>query len=293
MHHPDTDGLPLPGTAEPVVAVPAPGPGPQNWAGAPGAALDADGTIVLGLRVRYAGDRDEVVVARSQDGVRLETAAVLTREQFGAEMVERPSLARTETGAWRLWMSCATPGTKHWRVDVVEAPTLEALAGAAPRPAFPGDPAAVAVKDPVVRRGPDGRWHAWLCEHLLDEPGEEDRMRSSYATSEDGWSWQHRGTILEGRADQWDARGARVSTVIGDGLFAYDGRASAEENWSERTGLARRGADGRLRAVDVEPVAAVRYLEVLALPGGGRRIWYEAPLPDASHELRTELVSSS
>jgi hypothetical protein len=34
----------------------------------------------------------------------------------------------------------------------------------------------------------------------------------------------------------------------------------------------------------------VRYLEVLALPGGGWRIYYEARLPDESHELRTELV---
>jgi hypothetical protein len=290
MSHSETAHLPLPGTGEQAVAATAPGPGPQNWAGAPGAALDEDGTIVLGYRVRYAGDRDEVVVARSEDGEHLETAAILTREQFSAEMVERPSLVRTQTGAWRLYMSCATPGTKHWRVDAVEAPTLEGLAVAHPQPAFPGDLSTVAVKDPVVRRGPDG-WHAWLCCHLLDEPGEEDRMNSSYATSDDGWTWRHHGTILEGRPGMWDQRGARVSTVLGNGLFAYDGRASAEENWWERTGVARRADDGRLRAVDIEPVAATRYLEVLDLPGGGRRIWYESALPDESHELRTELIA--
>ena len=38
------------------------------------------------------------------------------------------------------------------------------------------------------------------------------------------------------------------------------------------------------------PVAGVRYLDVLALPGGGWRLFYEAPLPDGSHELRSELV---
>ena len=34
----------------------------------------------------------------------------------------------------------------------------------------------------------------------------------------------------------------------------------------------------------------VRYLDVLALPGGGHRIYYEARLPGGSHELRTELI---
>jgi hypothetical protein len=29
---------------------------------------------------------------------------------------------------------------------------------------------------------------------------------------------------------------------------------------------------------------------VVALPEGGYRIWYEAPLPDESHELRTERI---
>jgi hypothetical protein len=34
----------------------------------------------------------------------------------------------------------------------------------------------------------------------------------------------------------------------------------------------------------------VRYLDVLPLPGGGYRLYYEAPLADGSHELRTQVV---
>jgi hypothetical protein len=79
--------------------------------------------------------------------------------------------------------------------------------------------------------------------------------------------------------------------VLGDGRAAYDGRATKQENFSERTGLARlAGPDGRLAPEGDGPVADVLYRDVLPLPGGGYRLWYEAPLPDGSHELRTELV---
>jgi hypothetical protein len=117
---------------------------------------------------------------------------------------------------------------------------------------------------------------------LLDIPGEEDRMNSAYATTADGLSWDWHGTVLEGRPGTWDARGARVTTVLEDGRMAYDGRATAEENWFEKTGLTENRD---------EPVADVRYLEVLPLPGGGQRIYYAARLADESHELRTELIS--
>jgi hypothetical protein len=58
-----------------------------------------------------------------------------------------------------------------------------------------------------------GRWHAWVCCHPLDEPGEEDRMTTGYATSDDGLDGEWRGTVLAGRPGAWDARGARVTAV--------------------------------------------------------------------------------
>jgi hypothetical protein len=78
--------------------------------------------------------------------------------------------------------------------------------------------------------------------------------------------------------------------VLPDGRAAYDGRATAEENWFERTGFAYETAEpGRLRHAAGEPVD-VRYLDVLPLPDSGFRFYYEARLPDESHELRTEIV---
>ncbi|WP_406301842.1 hypothetical protein OHA61_04750 [Streptomyces sp. NBC_00885] len=281
--------FPLPGSGRAVVAVAAPGPGPQRWAGAPSAAFDVDGSVVLAYRVR--AEQDFNVVARSADGERFTTVGILTTDRLGAAMVERPALVRTGSGAWRLYVSCATPGTKHWWIGVAEARDPEGLARAGIRRVFEGDKD-TAVKDPVIRY--DGRsWHAWICCHPLDEPGEEDRMTTAYAISDDGLRWQWQGTALTGRPGEWDARGVRLTSVLADGRASYDGRASAQENWFERTGLAVvTGAAGEPRIMPLEnsPVVDVRYLDVLALPGGGHRIYYEARLPDESHELRTELI---
>jgi len=280
--------FPLPGSTPATVAAPAPGEGPQFWAGAPCAVLDSDGTIVVGYRVRNGPDTtDETVIARSVDGGEtLETVLVLPQDHFGAQWTERPALTRTEAG-WRLWASCATPGTKHWWIAVLEAPTLEALADAEIRTAFAGDET-TAVKDPVIRRA-GALWEAWICCHLLDVPGAEDRMNTAYATSADGWTWDWHGTVLEGVPGTWSARGARLTTILPDGRAAYDARASEAENWFERTGVTQRRGD-RFEASG-EPLADVRYLEVLPLEDG-YRIWYEARLPDESHELRTERVMS-
>jgi hypothetical protein len=226
------------------------------------------------------------VIARGEP---LETLATLDKARFGAESLERPALVRTD-GGWRLYVSCATPGSKHWRIDALDASTPQALAGADARTVFPGDDR-TGVKDPVIRVR-DGRWHAWICCHPLDVPGEEDRMTTAYATSDDGLAWDWHGTVLAGRPGAWDARGARVTAVLEDGRATYDGRANKEENFSERTGLAIPAANGGLRATG-EPVRDVRYLDVLALPDGSRRLFYEAPLPDGSHELRSELAAPS
>jgi hypothetical protein len=283
-------GFPLPGMGRAVVAVPAPGDGPGYWAGASSAALDEDGSLVVGYRVRNGHDgNDQTVIARSPDGETLTTVATLDQSRFGAQWMERPAVVRTEQGRWRLYVCLGTPESKHWWIEVLEADDPAGFETAEARPAFPGDER-TAVKDPIVRLV-DGRWHAWICCHPLDVPGAEDRMSSAYATSDNGLEWEWQGTVLTGRPGAWDARGARLTTVLPDGRAAYDGRASAEENWFERTGLARStGQQGHFAQIEGSPIVDVRYLDVLPLGDGGYRIWYEARLPDESHELRTEAI---
>ena len=287
--------FPLPGGGRAVVAVPAPGAGTGWWAGASHAARDEDGSFVIAYRVRtgHAG-RGSTVVARSPDGEQFTTVAELDQRRFGAASMERPSIVRVDDGRWRLYVcSASKPPSKHWWIDVLEADDPSGFASAEARTVFPGD-ASVGVKDPLVQRAPDGGWQAWICCHPLDEPDEEDRMTTAYATSADGLSWTWRGTALAPRPGTWDSRGARLTAVLPDGRAAYDGRASREENWSERTGLARLTGrrPGELEQVSDDAVVDVRYLDVLPLAEGGYRIWYEARLPDESHELRTERIEA-
>jgi hypothetical protein len=271
------------------VVAPPPETGEQRWAGAPSALPDTDGTTLLTYRTRGDG-ADRVVLARSGDGVHFTTITEITAAALGVAMVEKAALVRTGAG-WRLYHSCAEPGSKAWWIGLQEAPTLAGLATAGLRRLDIGGPLD-ALKDPIVRRS-GGHWQAWICRHPLDIPGAEDRMSTVYATSGDGVSWRLHGTVLAGRPGHWDARGARVTTVLADGRAYYDGRATAEENWFERSGLAVPTGEGtQLRAVEGGPVADLRYLELLPLPDGGHRRYYEARRPDGAHELRTELVGA-
>lgn len=289
--------FPLPGSGPVTVVAPAPGVGPGYWTGAPSAVLDDDGTLVVAYRVRNGHEGlDRTVVARSADGISFTTVATLDGLRFGGRWMERPALVRVGPDRWRMWVCLGSPvddpESKRWWIELLEADDPAGFATAPARTGFPGD-ALTAVKDPYVRLV-DGTYHAWICCHLLDVPGAEDRMNSAYATSADGVDWDWHGTVLSGRSGEWDARGARITTVLPDGRAAYDGRATAAENWFERSGIAAPdGPDGGYAAVPGTPVTDVRYLEALPLPDGGYRIFYEYRLPDESHELRTELIRSS
>lgn len=289
---------PLPTLDDPRVVVPAPGTGPGNWAGAASAVL-VDGVTFLTYRLRRPlpnGRGVATVVARSHDGVVFESVCEVYRDEFGAESFERPVILQRPDGGWRLYLSCATPGSKHWWIEALDADRPEDLPTGRRTVVLPGD-AQVAVKDPVITVR-DGEWEMWLCEHPLTEPGEEDRMSTSYLTSSDGLSWTRHGTVLVPRPGSWDARGARVTTVLSHDplVVLYDGRARAEDNWHETTSVARADATGQLQADPEAPVlrspdsdGALRYATAVRQPDGSTRFYFELARPDGAHDLVTTL----
>jgi hypothetical protein len=200
-------GFPLPGTGSVAVAARPAAAGPGNWAGAPSAVLDPAGGFVVAYRTRSSTERGgAVLVARSRDGERLETVAMVPKSRLGAESLERPAIVRTASGRWRLYVCAATPQSRHWWIAALVADRPAELAQAAPLTVFEGDDR-TGVKDPVVRRDADG-WRAWLCCHPLDVPGAEDRMTTAFATSPDGVAWTWHGTARRWR--RAPARGTRA-----------------------------------------------------------------------------------
>jgi hypothetical protein len=277
---------------------------PGAWAGAP-SALHVDGRFYLAYRLRRPielGRGYRNVIAASDDGVSVTEIGYVERELFGAASLERPALTVTPDGRWRMYVSCATENSKHWRVDVLEAASPADLASAQPRTVLAGS-SDLGVKDPVIVWD-NGQWHLWASVHPLEIWDDADRMTTDYATSSDGLDWVWHDTVLAGRPGKWDSRGVRVSSVLvsGDNLVAsYDGRATADQNWEELTGVAsgRRTSSGRfgqLTAENQPPLRSpadpggLRYLSAVRLPSGEVRVYYEVTCDDGAHELRTELA---
>ena len=125
----------------------------------------------------------------------------------------------------------------------------------------------------------------WATLHPLTQGDENaDQMISVDAFTGDKVMVPEPGT--------WYSRGTRLTAVVGEYAY-FDGRASAAENFEERTGIAR--WNGSRYIAIAGPASspfgggALRYVSAIALPGGRQRLYYESETEYGSHELRTEL----
>jgi hypothetical protein len=257
-----------------------------------------EGVFWLTYRVRRPLPRGRgirAVVARSLDGEHFDTVCEIARDDFGAESFERPVVVRRPDGGWRLYLSCATPSSKHWWIEAIDADDPAGFPEGIRTLTLPGSDR-LAVKDPVVLVDEKG-WRMWVCCHPLDQPGEEDRMTTALLTSDDGLDWEWQGDVLVPTPGTWDQRGTRVTAVLSEDppVLLYDGRATAADNWHEVTGIAHADDAGRLvgseHPVAVSPHSdgALRYVAAVPLPEGGTRWYFEAARPDGAHDLMTSL----
>jgi hypothetical protein len=261
-------------------------PGTGNWIGAASALVHGD-YIFLAYRDRHPVDMgrgNHAYVARSpiDDGIHFDVLCAIDKEDMDAESLERPALDVTPEGDWDLYLSCATFHSKHWRIEKLRSRGPADFSARTRETVFPGSKE-FGIKDPVLLRRQDLR--IWATLHPLTEGDENaDKMISVDALSGE--------TVMCPEPGTWYSRGTRLTAVVGEHAY-FDGRASAAENFEERTGIAR--WDGSRYIFVAGPASspygggALRYVSVIALPGGRQRLYYESATEYGSHELRTEL----
>jgi hypothetical protein len=284
--------------------------------GAPSALYDDESEsfyLYYRIRVPFAEGRGvECRVARSRDGVSFTDVWQAEKDAFDSPSVEKACLLKTPEGTWRLYLSFVDGADGRWRVDVMEAPAPDAFDPSARQKVFTAaDVGVEGVKDPVVLLI-GHMYHMLLSYAPSPEAASAEqsarmhatadvyntgitRSCTALATSTDGLQFQWRGEVF-GPGESWDAYCGRLGGVVYiPPVFTvfYDGSASVDENYEEKTGLAmspdlrhfeRLSATAPM-LTSPHASSSLRYVDVVQFSD---RVcyYYEYARPDGSHELR-------
>ena len=278
-----------PDSGEPVVR--APGNGEGWWAGAPSRA-DWRGLRLITYRLRAPRPRRGYAVRIG----RLDRDRVVDLYEISASQIASPSLERAclvpHGDRLLLYLSSVDRSDGRWRIDLLTADDPAGFDPMSPRTILSAiSTGSEGVKDPVVVVSGDElvmyasvALRAGAPDHATGDVFGTGTIRSAtgMARSRDGVTWEWLGPVLEPYGEGWDAYETRISCLVSDDLALYDGIARAEENYAERTGIARRGHEGRwTRLTTAAPALAARYVAF-----DGTSFFWEHELPDGSHELR-------
>lgn len=293
--------------------------GAGNWVGAPSVVYDAETSrFYLYYRVRKPRPvrGGECYIAESDDGVTFKAIWAATREAFGSPSVERFCLTKALDGKWLLYPSYVDPVDSRWCTDVIEADGPSAFDVSDRKPLLrAGDLGVEGVKDPwvMVING----LYIMLVSYAVSvevAPSDRERMHATsdiyntgltlsgtgLATSGDGRKYEWQGDILPPRPGRWDAYAARLGCLVplGHGWVGfYDGAASVDENYEERTGLVQtwdlrqfyRLSQDAPSLVSPHGSKSLRYVDVVGFEDA-LYIYYEMCRTDGSHELRMNRV---
>lgn len=290
------------------------------WVGAVSAFYDRErGKFYLYYRIRKPrtlGRGVECRISESKDGVKFDDIWIGKKEELGSPSIERASLIKSYKGDYLLYISYVDPTDNRWRIDVLHAKSPEAFDLSQRHPIFTAEnTSAQAVKDPVVYFF-SGLYYMFFSYAPTPEGVNQTSLKDMHATadvfntgkviscsalavSSDGeqFTWL-RDVLIPG--ESWDRDTARVSSILyTPPLFTmfYDGKASVEENYEEKTGTAISFDFMHWQKVSIRnPVLtspysshSLRYMDIVPFED---RIYfyYEYAREDGSHELRLNIV---
>jgi hypothetical protein len=306
-----------------VVAEP-PGEGYGFWAGAPSAVYDPEsGRFYCYYRARWPlGDRRgglcRILASADPDAPSQDWEIVweATREQFGANSIERSSLIRDPfSGEWRLYVSSETaqsydrnPAT--WRVDLLQADSISALEPRERRIVMDASMYGFShVKDPVVLVV-GGEYLAltsvaWRDQHL--GPDERGLVRSrgrgmiALHRSIDGIDFPTAQVVAEPGPEGWGGINVRPSALVylaPAWTLVFDAGATRADSYDEQAMLAvshdlvswRRLSPAHSPWVQSSHASgSVRYIDAV-LADDTVHYFYEYARADRAHELRHAAV---
>ena len=280
-----------------MTLVTAPGTGAGWWSGAPSRA-SWRGIDLLTYRLRAPRPRRgyEVRIARL-DGDQITDLSAIAAARLSSPSLERASLV-AHGDELLLYLSYVDPADGRWQIGLLTASDAARFDAADLHPCLSAaTTASEGVKDPVVVDDGSGLlMYASVAvrsappDHTTGDIFGTGTVRSAtgLARSTDGRRWTWEGVVLAPPDSGWDAYETRISCLLAPGLALYDGIARPEDNYAERTGIARRRADGRWERLTTDgPVLDARYVTF-----DGERFFWEQALPDGSHEVRAAAPSS-
>lgn len=306
-----------------VVAEP-PGSGYGFWAGAPSAVFDPDsGLFYCYHRLRWPlgekrGGLCRVVASPdpSAPPAKWRTVWETTREQFGANSIERASLIRDPfSREWRLYICSETaqpydrnPAT--WRIDLLQAPAIETLDPRRRRIVMDATMYGFShVKDPVALVV-GGEYFvytsaAWRDQHVGPDAAGVIRSRGrgliALHRSLDGIDFPTAQVVAEPGTHGWGGINVRPSAVVWVPpvwTMLFDEGTTRADSYDEQCMLAvspdlqtwrRLTPSHRPWVHSSHATGSVRYVDVV-IAGDTVHYFYEYARADFAHELRHAAV---
>lgn len=292
------------------------------WAGAPGVFFDAaDQAWYLTYRLRrprgVPPDRGgEARIARSTDLRNWKDIWSVNKSEYKSASIERSTIHRGPDKVWRYFTSYVDPADGRWCVAMLRGTDVTQLYTRNVEILFKAPPLHLeGIKDPWILRH-DGLYYMFVSV-ALPTPTTNEKSHATLdiyntgeclsatglATSKDLDHWEWKRIVFQPTGNGWDCYCRRINSVVplgGEFIGFYDGSASHQENYEEKTGLAissdllhwrRLSAKGPAH-ISPHSSHSLRYID--AQPAGKQiHLFYEYARQDEAHDLRMLTVDQA